>query len=219
MKYFGQHSNPKVDEYLHREFFSNTKNGFFIECGAFDGLLESNTLFFERFMEWKGINVEPHPDLFTRLVSNRPNSINLNVALTSPTKKGNLEFCGFDFKSRQDINLYGKYSGLGHVKVLDIKNYDQLGLKDGESRVYNVNGITYKDLIEFNKVSSVNLFVLDAEGSEIDVIEGMIGCSILPDIMCVEYGFIGLNNLTNCLSDLGYKKYSVIHNNAHYVLK
>lgn len=34
----------------------NKKGGFYIELGANDGLLQSNTAFFEKHMEWQGIN-------------------------------------------------------------------------------------------------------------------------------------------------------------------
>ncbi len=35
------------------------RNGFFVECGALDGETRSNTLFFERFRDWRGLLVEP----------------------------------------------------------------------------------------------------------------------------------------------------------------
>ena len=45
-----------VDKLLNRR-----RNGFFVECGAFNGEDLSDTLFFERERNWTGILIEPHP--------------------------------------------------------------------------------------------------------------------------------------------------------------
>jgi hypothetical protein len=42
-------------------------NGFFIECGAYDGEIFSNSLFFELKRNWTGLLVEPVKDSFAKL--------------------------------------------------------------------------------------------------------------------------------------------------------
>jgi hypothetical protein len=39
---------------MHRWLFSRRCGGVFIEAGAGDGVINSNTLFFERHLGWKG---------------------------------------------------------------------------------------------------------------------------------------------------------------------
>ena len=41
-----------------KKFFFNKENGFFIELGAYDGLIQSNTAFFEKSKNWTGILIE-----------------------------------------------------------------------------------------------------------------------------------------------------------------
>ena len=77
--YYGQ---LKIDQYLHTTFFQNVRGGFFIECGACDGVLASTCKFFEDSMGWTGINIEPAPPLFKLLQKKRPKSSNLNIALS-----------------------------------------------------------------------------------------------------------------------------------------
>ncbi len=48
--------------------------------------------------------------------------------------------------------------------------------------------MTYRSFVERESISQVDLFVLDVEGHELDVIEGMQDCPVLPDVMCVEVG-------------------------------
>ena len=43
------------------------ENGFFVDVGAYDGLLFSNTYFMEKFLNWRGICIEPNPASFSRL--------------------------------------------------------------------------------------------------------------------------------------------------------
>ncbi|XP_070150619.1 uncharacterized protein [Polyergus mexicanus] len=51
-----------------REIFDDKKNGFFIECGAYDGETRSNTLFLERFNGWSGLLIEADPINFTKML-------------------------------------------------------------------------------------------------------------------------------------------------------
>jgi hypothetical protein len=65
MKYYGQF-NPPVDKVLHERYFLNKFNGVSIECGAFDGVIENYTKFFEENYNWKTINIEPLPHIFKK---------------------------------------------------------------------------------------------------------------------------------------------------------
>ena len=50
-------------------FKDKIKNGFYIEAGAFDGELRSNSLFYELKKGWDGLLVEANPDAFQELKS------------------------------------------------------------------------------------------------------------------------------------------------------
>lgn len=66
-------------------YCSLQKNGFFIECGAYDGETRSNTLFLERFNGWTGLLIEADPINFTKML--RKN----RRAYLSPTCLGVIE--------------------------------------------------------------------------------------------------------------------------------
>ena len=44
--------------------YINFSNGFFIECGANDGVNQSNTWYFEKYLNWHGILIEPLKNKF-----------------------------------------------------------------------------------------------------------------------------------------------------------
>jgi hypothetical protein len=47
---------------------------FFFEAGARDGLVESNTYFFEKYLGWRGLLMEPSPFAVCNVPFNRPNA-------------------------------------------------------------------------------------------------------------------------------------------------
>ena len=49
------------------------RNGFYIELGAYDGLNQSNTYYFEKYLDWTGILIEPSEKQFRKLKRNRSN--------------------------------------------------------------------------------------------------------------------------------------------------
>ena len=48
------------------------RRGVFVEAGANDGIAQSNTYYLERYLGWRGLLIEPIPELFRRCVVNRP---------------------------------------------------------------------------------------------------------------------------------------------------
>ena len=68
---------------LQNQSRANNKRGIFVEAGAFDGELISNTLFFELRMGWTGVLIEPNPIAFERLLSKRRKAWSANVCLST----------------------------------------------------------------------------------------------------------------------------------------
>ncbi|TRY79994.1 hypothetical protein TCAL_12102 [Tigriopus californicus] len=60
----GQYGQPLI---IDKMFNNKLKKGFFIEAGAFDGEVISNSLRFEIFHQWSGLLVEPNPEPFAKL--------------------------------------------------------------------------------------------------------------------------------------------------------
>jgi hypothetical protein len=60
-------------------------------------------------------------------------------------------------------------------------------------------------LVASYDVQSVDLLVLDVEGTEPDVIAGMRGCSVLPRVFCVEHGHLGIGVVRQAVEPLGYR--------------
>jgi len=58
------------------------RGGFYVECGAFDGEVLSNTLFLERERGWTGLLVEMDPYFYTQLIGKSRSSWSINACLS-----------------------------------------------------------------------------------------------------------------------------------------
>ena len=67
MSNISYYSQDGQDRFLDQKFFKEKTAGTFIEVGANDGITYSNTYFLEKFRQWKGICIEPHPGAFEKL--------------------------------------------------------------------------------------------------------------------------------------------------------
>src|SRR5258708_38179491 len=79
------------------ETFIDFDNGIFVEAGANDGETQSNTAYFARHRGWRGLLIEPIPDLAQRCRVTRPESVVENCALVPAGVDGRsvpMTYCG-----------------------------------------------------------------------------------------------------------------------------
>lgn len=210
MKFYGQF-NPPVDKYIYDTFFKKEERknkGFFIECGAFDGETECSCKFFEETLNWKGINIEPSPVVYEKLIANRPLATNINYALSN--KHGKAMFTSVVHPEFGEMCTNGSlHHGYKHKEWLD-----SIGCK---YKQYEVDVITYKELLERYQFKKIDLFVLDVEGNELNVIDSMKGCKVLPEVFCVEHGNLDKEEVRRKVEDLGYRYHSESFVNSFFV--
>lgn len=210
MRFYGQF-DPPVDRYLLETFFSEkTDPGFFVECGAFDGVYDSSCLMFEESLGWKGVNIEASPVIFPLLEQRRPNSTNLHLALSRDTGTA-------VFRHVSD-EVHGDFLGWGSIEHQPAQETE---IRAGGMKVtdWEVQTCAWRDCEAIQSADTVDLFVLDVEGHEIGVIEGMTGAKVMPKVMCVEHGQVGLERLNEKLTGLGFDYVSSLHVNSFFVLK
>merc|ERR1740120_682919 len=89
-EFFSQ-SNEDMD--LYNAFFCNKTGGTFVELGALNGVLYSNTKFFENSLGWSGLLIEASPTSSADLRRNRGNPRNLILAEgVCPDGQGTMPF-------------------------------------------------------------------------------------------------------------------------------
>lgn len=206
--YYGQF---ELDKIIHQTFFKDKRNGFFVECGAFDGLTESTCKFFEESMGWTGLNIEPTPYGFERLIKNRPNCINLNCALSSLHKKAT-----FTNAIHPTMGRHFGNGSLNHTK----EHKTELLNSGCTFETFDIECFKFSELHKEYNLSEIDLFVLDVEGHEVDALSGILNIneSFLPKVFCIETSISGFDIISKML-EKNYKFHSNSNHNSFFVKK
>lgn len=156
--------DTKLLEYLPDE------PGVFLEIGANDGYSQSNTYYLERFRGWRGVLIEPLPDLFDVCSRIRPKSACFNTACVSDQSIRSVTIV--------DMNL---------VSVT-------LGMQDRieeSSRLYGgrrleVPAATMSAILDEAGEHAIDFMSIDVEGVELEVLRGLDMSRHCPKFLLVE---------------------------------
>jgi FkbM family methyltransferase len=135
--------------------YINYENGFFIECGANDGVNQSNTWYYEKKLNWRGVLIEPVPEVFKQLKKNRKSE---NLFFNNVLKS-------FNDKRKYIRLIYNKKDSL-ITKIESKKNKNTYSFR---SRAKTLN-----EILTISKApKKIDFFSLDVEGDEINVLNGI----------------------------------------------
>jgi len=178
--------------------FINYRNGFYIDCGANDGVNQSTTWYFEKYLNWNGILIEPLPKIYKELKLNRSqNNFFFNNALVSSS-----------FKKR-------------HIKMIDFddsimaKVYNSKFSNNLSKKTINVKATTLNNIL--NKIPNrkkFDFFSLDVEGAELDVLRGINFSKFSFDYILIE-----TSNFKIIKKFLVKKNYKFIKRLSNYNIK
>jgi len=141
-------------------------DGFYIECGANDGIRQSNTIRLEREKNWRGLLIEASPSAYEKCVINRDNSKNiiLNATLSSFENQGRV------FRGDFDGSLTGSINGTKRKNNANVE----------------VKCSCLDTFLREHEIKTVDLFSLDVEGYEVDVLKGIDFTYCFPKMILVE---------------------------------
>jgi FkbM family methyltransferase len=130
------------------------QDGYFLEAGAYDGLIHSNTCKLEKIYEWNGICAEPNPYLYEKLSKNRE-CITTDSCLYSVSGEEK-EFCFTD--------------GLGGLVDHFNEPSRQSARLSSEKKIFKT--ISMNDLLEkYSAPYKIDYISLDTEGTELEIIK------------------------------------------------
>jgi FkbM family methyltransferase len=148
------------------------ERGFYIDVGAWSPDADSVTkLFSER--GWRGINIEPNPELFAKLAERRPNDVNLNLAVGAKDGLATINFV--------------KDGGSGLSTMLD--EYTRLHQAQGwetEPAIVSQSTLTTIWSKYAPPYHDVHFLKIDVEGNEKAVLEGNDWTRNRPWVVLVE---------------------------------
>jgi len=173
------------------------RNGFFVEFGATDGVLLSNTYLLEKEFGWEGICIEPNPDFYRALKKNR-NCIVLNDCIGARTGE-EVQFIYAD-----------AYGGMKRHAFEDAHG-DKRQAFEKAGKVACLTTISLHDcLVANNAPREIDYISVDTEGSEYEIL------STFPfdqwDVKCwtIEHNYTDrIEDIRKLMERNGYKKYEM----------
>lgn len=211
------YSQCQEDIYILKTFFIDNngpkRNGIYLELGALDGVLFSNTKMFQDFFDWRGILIEPHPTQFYSMVRNRPNNFLFNDLVSNATD---------DLKFRYFENILSAVSGVENT--LPSTHFPEF-FDNAENACLQQNTMMKKprsltDIIKSCHISYIDFMVLDVEGHELEVLMSW-DFSVPIHVIMIE--MLGKNKekedqCRHLLLRNGYMFHSVFKHNELFVL-
>lgn len=182
--YSAHNLDLKLKKYL------NFKDGFFVECGAYDGIYQSNTKIYEDFMNWGGILIEPSEDMCHKCNKNRKVKC-FNYCLVEQ-----------DF---EDEFIYGDFTGSLMSSVG--------GMRTNTKEMVKVKTNTLTKILKDNNVTKIDLLSLDVEGYEFNVLKGLDFNVFSPKFILIE---IMNHNYNQIMELLEKNNYTLIENLTNF---
>jgi FkbM family methyltransferase len=160
-----RYSRPALHEMdLKLDRIIDMDGGVFVEAGGHDGYTQSNTYYLERFRGWRGVLVEPMPEMAAQARRNRPRSRLFQCALVAADS--DVEEIEMEFG-----DLFSTVAGRDGDSSEWVRPGLVLGWRD--HRVEAVPARPLSDVVEEAGLDRIDLLSLDVEGHEADVLRGL----------------------------------------------
>ena len=155
-KFFSQAGQDKI---IKNHFFQNKKNGFFIEIGAYDGIIGSNCCHFEKFLNWEGIAIEASKIQYDKLKNNRKCKT-VNKAISNKIK---------------DVEFVEVIEGLTQMSGINNENNTAIEIinnnKNSKTKISKITTTTFEEEIKSNL--EIDYLSIDIEGEELDLLKSI----------------------------------------------
>lgn len=167
-KYYSQNG----EDILLWHLFADQPSGIFVDIGAHNGLVLSNTLSFEQ-QGWTGLCVEAHPVYAKECAANRK-AIVVHAAAGKEDKDG--------------VVFY--MTNMGHLSTLDksLEGYFKSAFKKHFTgfKEVKVPLRTVTTMLDRCKFDHIDFISIDVEGTELDVLQGLDLKRFKPRIILSE---------------------------------
>ncbi len=173
------------------------KEGFFVDIGAWDGELISNTYPLEKYFKWSGICIEANPTKYQSLVANR-DPINVHACL---------DYTNHDVEFRCDNGLFGG--------IIDIDTDNGMHPPETTENILRMQTKTLEQVLDENNAPVVIDFLsIDVEGAEYRILKNFPFHKYTFLCMVIERPSAELNKL---LQENGYIFVKNAHVDSYYV--
>ena len=162
-------ANDHLDFWLYHTFFCDrcARPRVFVELGALDGVSASNTMYFQRNLEWHGVLIEGMPANAAQLIKNR------NAAAAFSGSIPNIIIPEAVCPTAGSVVYSGTY-GTGSAGILE--HMEPRFAKHFRNRLAHNTTVPcrpLREMLALARLDAIDLFSLDVEGAELMVLQTM----------------------------------------------
>jgi FkbM family methyltransferase len=195
------------------------RGSFFVQVGAMDGLAHDPVHKFVKEKAWRGLLIEPMPDMFARLQKNYEGCKGLTFINKAVTDfEGQIEMTRIDPAVAQQQNLTDWTQGISTLMpdrgmlggATQNRDVDfETKLKPFRQKI-DVPCARLTTLLDQYKVSNIDCLIIDTEGADWMVARQLPLDRIRPRVVYLEYLHLSAYEKTACASHFtnhGYRIY------------
>ncbi len=190
------------------KMFDYKKKGFYVDIGAHHPFRYSNTLLLYQ-KGWKGINIEPNPNVYKFFEKHRKRDINIQAGVSLKTEK--LKYYIFHDPA---LNTFSRIT----ASIVEKSGQNKMS----KSITVNTDPLS-KLLTKYaNYTKGIDLFNIDCEGYEMQVLRSNNWHKFRPKIIAIEIisGYslknIESSNVYKYLNNINYKLSSFTGNTSFF---
>lgn len=185
------------DRFVFEHYFKHKRNGIFVEVGAHDGITFSNTFFFEKFLGWNGICVEPIPEVFARLQTHR-RCCCIHGCIS--TRSDQVEF----------LRVHGPEMLSGMIDCIDSSRFRRIEKEveqcGGSMEVIELQCFRLNELFLSQCLHQIDFLSLDVGGGELDILRSIDFNQFEIGVICVANNW--KDRIQPFLESFGFRKSS-----------
>ena len=185
------------EDLILRNFLPQNR-GFYVDIGANHPFRFSNTYYFY-LLGWRGINIEPNPELIKKLNKHRSRDINLEIGISN--KKSLLKYYLFDDPA---LNTFSKKRAKELIKAGIYQNIAEKKIK--------VVGLAETLDSYLPDGQRVDFMSIDVESLDLNVLQSNNWNKYRPQYILIEE-LEGKKTIEAYLKKQNYKKVTEIHKN------
>lgn len=161
-------------------FVIPVKNGRYVDVGSFHPYRHSNTYILYK-AGWTGVNIDPRPGSKALFDRHRPKDINIEAGIAA--ENGTMTY--YMISEDSTMNTFSR------------DNLAELGMLDHVKKTIDVPVYSLRTLLEmYPEVSTIDYLNIDAEGFEMEILQGIEFDRHSPKVISIEQnGFISLSDV------------------------
>lgn len=167
-RYGPHHHTERQEEWLIRDYFQDRRGGVFVDVGANHYRASSKTYYLETQLGWSGVAVEPQREFAADWAKHRPRSRFLPFFVSDA--------------SNETARLY-VIRRMSPVASSDPAFVRRFGTPD---EVRDVPTITLDDLLDAERVTTIDFLSMDIELHEPRALKGFDIARFKPSLVCIE---------------------------------